>query len=55
MGLLFFNFFLMHLLSIEDINIASYTYNNAPYMSTDNVDEVIDPLEQAANTILRWY
>ena len=56
MGLLLFKFSLMHLfLSIEDIVIASYAYNNAPYVSTDNLDEVIDPLEQAANTILWWY
>ena len=41
-------------LSIEDIVIASYAYNNVPYVSTYNVDEVIDPLEQGANTILRW-
>ena len=45
----------MHLfLSIEDIDIASYAYNNAPYVSTDSVDEVVDPFEQAANTVLRW-
>ena len=55
-GSISLQYFLMHLfLSIEDIDIVSYAYNNAPYVSTDSVDEMIEPLEQAANTILRWY
>ena len=54
-GSISLQYLLMHLfLSIEDIDIASYAYNNAPYVSADSVDEVIDPFEQAANTILRW-
>ena len=39
---------------MEDIDITSYAHNNTPYVSEDNVDEVIDPLEQTANTLLRW-
>ena len=40
---------------MEDIDITSYAHNNISYVSKDNVDEVIDPLEQAANTLLWWF
>ena len=56
LGVLLFNIFLIDLfLIMEDIDITSYAHNNTPYVSEDNVDEVIDPLEQAANTLLRWF
>ena len=55
LGLLLFNIFLIDLpLIMEDIDVTSYADNSTPYVSKDN-DEVIDPLKQAVNTLLRWF
>ena len=55
-GLLLFNNFLIDLfLIMEDIDITSYVHINTPYVSKYLVDEVIDPSEQTANTLQRWF
>ena len=36
----------------EDTEIASYADDNAPYVSADNIDEVIKSLEEV---LLKWY
>ena len=36
----------------EDPEIASYADDNAPYVSADNIDEVIKSLEEV---LLKWY
>ena len=55
-GLLLFNNFLTDLfLIMEDIDITSYVHSNTPYVSKYLVDEVIDPSEQTANTLQRWF
>ena len=39
----------------DDIDIASYVYDNTPYESIDNIDEKIYSSEQAANILLKWF
>ena len=47
-----FLFYFTDLLFItEDIDITSY-HDDSIYVNAENVDEVIDSLEQAANTFL---
>ena len=56
MGLFLFNIFLIDLfLIIDDVDLASYTDDNTPYVTADNVDEAIDSLEQAANALFNGF
>ena len=48
-GPLLFNIFLIDLFFIiEDTEIASFADDNTPYVTADNIDGVIKPLEEAS-------
>ena len=56
LGPLLFNIFLCDLFyMMSDTNFASYADNNAPYVSTDTVDEVIKRLETASVKLFKWF
>ena len=40
---------------VNDIDIASYMDDNAPYMVADNVNGIITSLEQASNALFEWF
>ena len=42
--------FLIH----SDIVIATFAYDNTPYLSAKNVEDVIESLEQASGSLFRW-
>ena len=53
---LLFNIFLIDLFFIvENIDIASYADDNAPYISANNINEVILSLEKATDTLFKWF
>ena len=39
---------------MENIDIASYSDNNTPYTTENSIEEVIQKLENAANTLFQW-
>ena len=52
---LLFNIFLCDLiLLMEDINFASYTDGNTPYIIDDDLSQVASSLEGAAVTLFKW-
>ena len=56
LGPLLFNIFLIDLFfTVEDIDIASYADDNTPYISAENINEVIHSLEEATNTLFKWF
>ena len=49
LGPLLFNIFIADLFLIRsDIDIANFAYDNAPYLSAKNVENVIESLERAS-------
>ena len=51
-----FNIFLTDLFFIvEDIGIATYTGDNTLYNSANNINEIIDYLEKATDTLFNWF
>ena len=49
LGPLLFNIFIADLFLIRsDIDIANFVYDNAPYLSAKNVENVIESLERAS-------
>ena len=55
LGPLLFNIFLIDLVFIvENIDIASYADDNTPYISANNINEVILSLEKATDTLFEW-
>ena len=49
------HFFDRPFLIIDDVDLSSYAYDNTPYVTADNVDEVIDSLGQAANALFNGF
>ena len=45
------DFFLIH----SDIDIANFPDDNTPYLSTKNVEDVIEFLERASVSLFRWF
>ena len=39
----------------KNIDIASYADDNTPYISANNVNEVILSLEKATDTLFKWF
>ena len=39
---------------VENIDIASYADDNTPYISVNNINEVILSLEKATDTLFKW-
>ena len=55
LGPLLFNIFLCDLfLIMENIDIASYADDNTPYTTGNSIEEVIQKLEKAAQTLFQW-
>ena len=53
---LLFNIFLVDLFFIiSNIEIASYADDNAPYIVTDNIDDLIKSLEGASAALFQWF
>ena len=53
---LLFNIVLIALFFIiEDTDIARYADDNTPYVSADNIDEVIKSLKEASDTLFQWF
>ena len=51
-----FNIFLIDLFFIvKNIEIASYTDDKTPYISGNNINEVILFLEKATDTLFKWF
>ena len=47
---------LVDLLFIFDgIEIASYTDNSTPYVSGQDIEEVIQPLEETSKILFKWF
>ena len=40
---------------IEDTGIVSYADDSTPYVSADNIDEVIKSLEEASEILWIWF
>ena len=40
---------------MDDIDIANYAGDNTPYVTTDNINGVIASLENASNTLFKWF
>ena len=38
-----------------DIDIANYADDNTPYVTADDIDGVIAFLENASNTLFKWF
>ena len=56
LGPLLFNIFLIDLFFIvENIDIASYGDGSTPYISANNINEVILSLEKATDTLFKWF
>ena len=56
LGPLLCNIFLSDLfLIMENIDIASYADGNTPYTTTNSIKEVIQKLENAAETLFQWF
>ena len=56
LGPLLFNIFLTDLFFIvENTDIASYADDNMPYISANNINEVILSLEKATDTLFKWF
>ena len=56
LGPLLFNIFLIDLFFIvKNTDIASYADDNTPYISANNINEVIISLEKATNTSFKWF
>ena len=56
LGPLLFNIFLANLLFIvNDIDIANYADDNAPYIVVDNIDDLIKSLEEASTALFQWF
>ena len=56
LGPLVFNIFLIGLFFIiEDTDIASYSDDNIPYVSADNINGVIKSLEKASEVLFKWF
>ena len=56
LGPLLFNVFLIDLFFIiENTDIASYADDNTPYISADDIDGVIKSLEEASETLFKWF
>ena len=45
------DFFLIH----SDIDIENFADDNTPYLSAENVEDVIGSFEQASVSLLRWF
>ena len=56
LGPLLFNIFLCDLfLIMENIDIAIYADDNTPYTTGNSIEEVIQKLENAAQTLFQWF
>ena len=55
-GPLLFNILLIDLFFVvENIDIASYADDNTPYISANDINEVILSLEKATDTLFKWF
>ena len=45
----------MLFLYMSDTDFASYADDNAPYVSADTIDEVIERLETASGKLFKWF
>ena len=53
---LLFNIFLADLFFIiSNVNIASYADDNTPYISADNIDDIIKSLETTSTALFQWF
>ena len=50
-----FQHFFSNLFFIHDIDIANFADDNVPYLSAKNVEDVIESLERASVSLLRWF
>ena len=56
LGPLLFNIFLADLfLVLKDVNIANFADDNAPFTSANNIDDLIDSLEKASSSLVKWF
>ena len=40
---------------MDDIDIENYAEDNAPYVTADDIDGVTASLENASNTLFKWF
>ena len=53
---LLFNIFLADLFFIiSNVNIASYADDNTPYISADNIDDIIKSLKKTSTALFQWF
>ena len=56
LGPLLFNIFSADLFLIHrDIHIANFADDNTPYLSAENVEDVIESIERASVSLFRWF
>ena len=56
LGRLLINIFLADLFLIHsDIDIANFADDNTPYLSAENVEDVIESIERASVSLFRWF
>lgn len=53
--LLLNSFFCDLLLSVKDVDIASYAGDSTPYIVRDSIDQVISALQNATVSLFRWF
>ena len=53
---LFFNIDLCDLFFImKDVEIVSFADDNTPYMSANNITNLVDDLEDSTHSIFKWF
>ena len=56
LGPLLFNIFLADLfLVLKDVDIANFADDNTPFTSANNIDDLLDPLEKASSSLVKWF
>ena len=56
LGPLLFNIFLADLILVfKDVDIANFADDNTPFTSVNSIDDLIDSLEKASSSLLKWF
>ena len=42
-------------LVLKDVDIANFADDNTPFISANNIDDLIDSLEKASSSLFKWF
>ena len=40
---------------MKDVDIANFADDNTPFTSANNIDDLLDPLEKASSSLVKWF